>query len=183
MIDFSLYFSLFFLSIFRDSCGLARGRREILVCFSSFFLTGLNRVQPFQKGALLYGGTVWVGDYLFECGGLKWPKRRRRPFAGSGHRPPRLTSVPAVGSSRSAASPNFGSEPLALFLGCFVDDLPAGVDRAAYVLQRGFSVIPERARSGVELVCPLALPGSRHRETEPGIAALTEPAEIVRRAV
>jgi hypothetical protein len=83
--------------------------------------------------------------------------------------------MPMIGATRPAPSPDFGRKLAALFLGCFVDDLPTGVDRAAYVFQGGFGILAERPRSGVVLMRPLALAGSRHGQSKPGIARFAEP--------
>src|SRR5664279_5917412 len=60
-------------------------------------------------------------------------------------------SAGPVGPVCPASPPNLGREFLTFFLGCFVDDLPASVMLASGVLQRGPSVLRERARAWVVL--------------------------------
>ena len=64
----------------------------------------------------------------------------------------------AVGATGAATSPNLRSKILALFLGCLVDDLPAGVMCASGVLKGGLGVLGEGVGSGVVLTGAPALP-------------------------
>ena len=89
----------------------------------------------------------------------------------------------AVGAARPAPAPNFGGELSTLFLGCVVNDLPAGVVCASGVLKGGLGISRDGISSRVVLSSALALAASRHREPKPSVTALAEPAEIIRRTV
>ena len=89
----------------------------------------------------------------------------------------------AVGSPSAPPPPDFGGKLLALFLGSVVDDLAAGVVLASAVLGYGVHVIGESERAGIALPGSPSDAGACHGQPKAGIARLTEPPEVIGRAV
>jgi hypothetical protein len=91
--------------------------------------------------------------------------------------------VAAVGAPCSAALPDLLGKVLPLFLGRFVDDLPAGVVRPSGVLKDSLGVLRQRVSSGIVLPRPLASAFAGYGEAKARIATLAQPAEIFGGAV
>jgi hypothetical protein len=92
-------------------------------------------------------------------------------------------SMAAISIACAADSPYlFGKLP-PFFLGCFVNDLPAFIVLTSGVLKGGVDVLGEIAGSGIELAGATANTGTGHLDSESGVAAFTEPAEIIGIAV
>ena len=81
-----------------------------------------------------------------------------------------------AGPVSTTTPPDVGSEFLAFFLGCLVDDLPAGVVPTSPMLKDGLSVLRKSARTGVVLSGTSSHSGARHGEPKLRIARFTEPA-------
>ena len=75
-------------------------------------------------------------------------------------------------------TPNFLSEGAATFRGRLVNDSTACIVRPALVVYSGLHVLGKGLSAGIKLARPSSFARSRHRQAQPGIARLTEPAEI-----
>jgi hypothetical protein len=83
----------------------------------------------------------------------------------------------------ASASPDFLGVLPSLGFWCFVDDLSARIVRASLVGQSRLDILGEIARAGIVLAGAGAFSGTGCRDSEPGVAAFAQIAEILGRSV
>jgi hypothetical protein len=94
-----------------------------------------------------------------------------------------VRSAAAVGPVLASASPDFLGILPSLGFWRFVDNPPAFVMRATPVYKGGLNVLRQVRCAGVVLARASAFSCAGRCDSEPGIAALTQIAEIVRRSI